>query len=56
MSEPQEPTFEFADFAVTSTEFQDQAYGSGNFSGPIIVNPSSDNGRSIWEEPGDAGV
>ena len=51
MSEPQKTTFEFADFAVTSTEFHDEAYRSGYSLGPTIVNPSSDNGRSIWEEP-----
>ena len=50
MSDTEEPTFEFADFAVTSTEFHDQAY-SAHSSGPVIVNPSSDNGRSVWEEP-----
>ena len=51
MSEAQETTFEFADFAVTSTEFHDQAYLNGRSSGPTVVNPSSDNGRSIWDEP-----
>lgn len=55
MLEPMETTFDFADFAITSTEFEDVAYRSA-VGGPGIVNPSSDNGRSIWEDPDDAGA
>jgi hypothetical protein len=50
MAEPAITSFEFADFAITSTEFEDMAYRSELLSGPSIVNPSSDNGRSLWED------
>jgi hypothetical protein len=53
MAEPVTTTFEFADFAITSTEFEDMAYRSNLLSGPTIVNPSSDNGRSLWEDTDD---
>jgi hypothetical protein len=56
MSEPVETTFDFADFAITSTEFEDGAYRRGALGGPTIVNPSSDNGRSLWEDSDDAGL
>lgn len=55
MSQPEE-AFEFADFAITSTEFEDMSYRTGALGGPSIVNPSSDNGRSVWEDPDDERV
>ncbi len=35
-------TFEFADFTITSREWQNRS------SGHDVVNPSSDNGRAAW--------
>jgi len=49
MSEPERSTFEFADFAVTSTGFEDMAYRTA-LGGPTIV-PGSDNGRSVGAKP-----
>ncbi|HEY3688789.1 MAG TPA: hypothetical protein VGL46_00565 [Pseudonocardiaceae bacterium] len=37
-------TFEFADFTITSKEWQARC----NSGGHDVVNPSSDNGRSAW--------
>ena len=50
MSEPERTTFEFAEFAISSTEFDDTAYRTA-LGGPTIVNPSSDNGRTVWAAP-----
>jgi hypothetical protein len=43
MSE-QTPDFEFADFTLTSMEWQ----ARHNHGSADVVNPSSDNGRSAW--------
>jgi hypothetical protein len=42
--------FEFADFSVTSHEWDQRAAGthSAALMGPSVVAPSSDNGRSSW--------
>lgn len=34
--------FEFADFNITSREWQDRSFSHD------VVNPSSDNGRTAW--------
>lgn len=42
--------FEFADFGITSEEFDSRSRTYSDARAAGVVNPSSDNGRSLWED------